>query len=406
MGAPNTVYLFSGNATFPIHLEGEIKLDSYPALPLAIYGDQIKQLFYLDSMLMLDDEQGNTAFIGMIKDIPGSLNYRMHSAGRFFKLRLAPGDTNQEHIVLNDAGLNTLAFCEWNHNNAPKTWFANYILSPFHGKSSFFSETTERGFEHKKLGTSTWVAQNFGNKPMNSEWVEELEVTPPDNLYKKYDTVEIRPYIKNEEGTFYGEIKSIGMLDKIYNYVCIFRGDTPCGSNGDAVGYWTDSETYNNLINFSSDSSVVTGIVLFKDQANTITLEAGWYAYLDPNNINKIYYISHSGEVQMTTICEVVPDHYVTIATLISTSGVYTPVVSLRGVFSGDITVEGDIGIYDGAFLVESYEYRITVPAGSSNAAGEDYYVGRLNRFRIISATALPYTMDGKTLNSVVISNF
>ena len=209
MGAPNTVYLFSGNATFPIHLEGEIKLDSYPALPLAIYGDQTKQLFYLDALLMLDDEQGNTAFIGMIKDHPDSFNYHMHNPLRFFKLRLAPEDMNQEYIVLNDSGLNTRGVCTINRIDSPRVNNVDFGVNIF--KSSYYNQTTSYGLKHRIAGGSnSWVAIERGT--MSPQEVKnerfEFQALP----YKAYDVIQYVTYIINEEGEFTSELQLIALL--------------------------------------------------------------------------------------------------------------------------------------------------------------------------------------------------
>lgn len=365
----------------------------------------IKTTFYLDDVIGFKANVGGVDYHGFWGTvIGGGANEKMHRQNRWLEIYADKSTTERRH-TFNDAGLNTLAFCEWYNNLFPKTNFANYILSPFKGRSAFFNATIGHGFEHRKVGVTDWIAQDFGGRPTKDDWHEDLGVTPED-IYVKGDFIDIRPFIRNEEGYFLGSSKRIQLLAKINSYLIIYRGGAACGENIGPVQIWTDSETYASIILFSSSESVITGLFLFKDQANTIPLDEGWYAYIDSDNINKVYFVSSAGEVKMTYICAVEPDIYLRISYFFDPIGVYTPGVSLYIILSQDVIVSGEIGIYDGPFLVTSYEYSITVIAGDSSARGDNYNVDRNLSFRILSATASPANVDGKQLNPVQISNF
>ncbi|WP_316841304.1 hypothetical protein [Pedobacter gandavensis] len=216
MSAANNAYLFGGTASLPIRIEGEVKLDSYPALFLSEYGDKIKEKFYIDELLVIDDQQGNKAFLGMVKDIPGSLNYRMHATKRQFKQQLVPSDINQPYIVMNDAGLNTLAFTSdvLDYKVQFDVFFAKYSY-----KSAYYVNTSSYGLEYRKnegSGYGPWQLVNQGYIP-EKEVRNEISNTVyfTDNLgLNGGTTVEFRGITVNEEGEFRTESTVVKLTDK------------------------------------------------------------------------------------------------------------------------------------------------------------------------------------------------
>lgn len=199
MSASSNKYLFGGTATLPIHIEGEIKLDSSPALFLPEYGDKIKELFYVDALLVIDDELGNKAFLGMVKDNPESLNYKMHATKRWFKQRLVPSDTNEPYIVMNDAGLNTKGFVFPDMEVLNEAVGEISVKATF--KSSYFNDTTKIAIGWKSGGLKEGVIETDYYMPMGTQ----QSLTRNVNTYTEVPagtTLNVYATITNEEGTY------------------------------------------------------------------------------------------------------------------------------------------------------------------------------------------------------------
>lgn len=205
MAAPNTVYLDAGATRVPIHIEGEIKLDTYPALKLVEYGTSIKELFFLDAWLMVDDGQGKSGFIGIIKDIPGSLNYRMHTLSRWFKVRLEVD--GQRYIAMNDAGLNTLGRV----TDTPLSYPINietFNVNSFTSYAAYYVNGSY-GFE-TSINDGVWKRTQISGQS-----AKETTNTPVINIADYFEWqayVKLRPYHENAEGVFYGAVISTQVL--------------------------------------------------------------------------------------------------------------------------------------------------------------------------------------------------
>lgn len=238
MSAASNVYLFGGAATFPIQIEGEIKMDSYPALFLPEYDEKIKELFYLDAVLVIDDEQGNKAFLGMVKDVPGSLNYQMHNTTRWFKQRLVPADPNQTHIVMNDAGLNTRAFV---HppviTNTRIGTLAGYVKT----KSAYYIHSDEVKWQYSVNGEAWTTPSGIGDLGQRLE--QDIPFNHTD-LFKADDQVYFRAQVTNAEGTFISD-PSILYTMRV-RLVTLANNDSPSRAyqdwnTGERINYYTDS---------------------------------------------------------------------------------------------------------------------------------------------------------------------
>lgn len=238
MSAPSNAYLFGGAATFPIHIEGEIKLDSYPALFLAEYEDKIKETFYLDALLVIDDEQGNKAFLGIVKDIPNSLNYRMHNVARWFKQRLAPGDTNQPYIVMNDGGLNTRALVNPPViTNTRIGTLAGYIKT----KSAYYVYSDQISWQYSVNGQAWTTPAVIGGLGQKLE--QDMPFSHTD-LFKADDQVYFRAQVTNAEGTFVGD-QSILYIMRVRLVLLATNGAASTAyedwNSGERINYYTDS---------------------------------------------------------------------------------------------------------------------------------------------------------------------
>lgn len=295
MSAPSNAYLFGGAATFPIHIEGEIKLDSYPSLFLAEYENKIKETFYLDAFLVIDDEQGNKAFLGLVKDIPGSLNYRMHNVSRWFKQRLAPGDTNQPHIVMNDGGLNTKAFIS---NSLFTTSFANRAKVPIKTVSAYYDNSSRIGYYYRKLGDSTWLEQVI---PNTSRMPSKTDLTAVERLptaFSENTVYQFKFFIENPEGISETIIHPELMLFYVYEGIYRIRPTVCSATVGEAHLYY-DTRTRNAMANLS-ETPVDGELYAYIDEDMTIEPQSGFYVGED----DWTYYYNKGVGFQFKTYCK------------------------------------------------------------------------------------------------------
>lgn len=201
MAAPNTVYLDGGATRVPIHIEGEIKLDAYPALKLVEYGSSTKELFYIDAWLMVEDGQGKGGFLGLVKEVDYQ-NYQMHAKSRWFKSRLEVD--GQRYILMNDAGLNTLAYSgfpsigeiDTTGTNGRDNFAGQVLLSVFY-KSAYYSVSTAYGF-YISVNGKAFTKYSFGSLAQRQQLYYEASTAIPD--LKFGDSCKLDTYILNEEG--------------------------------------------------------------------------------------------------------------------------------------------------------------------------------------------------------------
>ncbi|RAJ28863.1 hypothetical protein [Pedobacter cryoconitis] len=203
MAAPNTVYLDGGATRVPIHIEGEIKLDAYPALKLAEYGNTIKDLFYIDAWIMVDDGLGKSGFVGIVKDIPDSQNYKMHAAPRVFKARLEDAN-GQRFIVMNDSGLNTLPYVGVPSVGEPDTTgtngqdnFAGQVFLSVNYRSSYYTITNDYGF-YLSVNNGDFTKHPISSLPAKQQILYNGATSIPELKFGDYGV--LRAYARNEEG--------------------------------------------------------------------------------------------------------------------------------------------------------------------------------------------------------------
>ncbi|MBB5624272.1 hypothetical protein HDE69_005371 [Pedobacter cryoconitis] len=202
MAAPNTVYLDGGATRVPIHIEGEIKLDAYPALKLVEYGSSIKELFFLDAWLMVEDGQGKSGFIGLVKEDSYDDHKMQHAKSRWFKARLEVD--GQRYIMLNDAGLNTLAYyggpsigeIDRTGTNGQDYFAGQVFLSVFY-RSAYYAATIDYGF-YASVNGKAFVKYSMGTLAQRQELYYEASTPIPD--LKFGDSFKVDVYILNEEG--------------------------------------------------------------------------------------------------------------------------------------------------------------------------------------------------------------
>ncbi|MBB2149181.1 hypothetical protein [Pedobacter gandavensis] len=174
MAAPSTAYLFGGTATFPMHIEGEIKLDCYPALFLAEHGNYIKQRFFLDALLVIDNEQGDKAFLGLIEY--ASANWFMHSKPRLSKGMLAK-DESTKYAILNDAGLNTFGLPQFVSREGSAVNYIEFtvaLLQPWYGTVTSFEIEFWAGGSRV-----TSITMDLANFIPNYDFGDSLEAYSP-----------------------------------------------------------------------------------------------------------------------------------------------------------------------------------------------------------------------------------
>jgi len=276
MAAPSNAYLFNG-ARMPLHIEGQIKIDNYIALLLAEYGNQVKQLFFLDGMLRLTDVNGNTGFVGIVKDSgfsQGYTPYKMHAPARFSKGRLQLDGLT--YFILNDAGLNTYAqvYAEENNNS-----FNNVIVT-ITLQQSYYNTTTDYYVQwrvNRNNVWSDWLVVRATNTPaLAPRTTSFVNISIGTVGESRGMEVQVRPYITNEEGTQAGELISlITTLKRVY----MKRFD----NRADAAHYSGPLDYY--YIN--APVLVTQQTVIYKTgngtQSTTNQADDGWYART-PNN--------------------------------------------------------------------------------------------------------------------------
>jgi hypothetical protein len=281
MAAPSNVYLLNGVAV-PIHQVGVVKDNCYPALKLSEYAGNILSLFYLDGICVVKDQNGNEGFLGIIRNIPSSVNYRMHALNRFSRGRVTPA-SNIKHIILNDAGLNTMSTATWIRNDKNS---ADNIQCVIDVKAAYYLPT---------ISVSFFMTQV--NDPMVYDMSDVATITPQNTTqrhtvqiafggdFEQRQIINMWMKVRNAEGEFQTEpvqfeitsaVNSMSFTKDGVEYVVYFR-----------------KESYDGFNNIPENSATVQpGIAVrgYTDDAFTHTLPAGYYT-----TGNRIYQVDAAG---------------------------------------------------------------------------------------------------------------
>ena len=207
MAAPSTVY--SSNVLKVQQGSGTPAVLALLPLSLTEYGDDVdtRYLFYLDAVKHFVDAGGKTIMHGLV--LNSGQNYLMHAPARLGRGRY--NKDGQTYIMLNDGGLNTLAYISV---QVPIVKWANYTKIIMSLKSSYYSSTSEYGVYYRVQGTSEWIKNQAG-------YVLDAKLSKNDMrlITGAADhagvTIEFKGYAINEEGEFQSSVYSFVTDDAI-----------------------------------------------------------------------------------------------------------------------------------------------------------------------------------------------
>lgn len=160
--------------------------------------ENIKDLFYLDGMYDLRENGTVVGFVGYV--LKGGANAEFHNLDtRRSGAVLMKGA--QENILLNDAGLNTLAEVQY---VSPLSLFANVIVLDITVKSSFYAMTDSSQWKLTKGGTPLML-YGLGAVPARSSRTFRVGYydasSNPTEQVSQGDTLNVNVTAVNDEGT-------------------------------------------------------------------------------------------------------------------------------------------------------------------------------------------------------------
>lgn len=238
----------------------------------------ILDIFKLDGLVRVAQD-ADTGFIGYVD--AGSVNESYHNANRVGVLRLNKDGITKK--VFNDGGLNRMgeAFLGVN-TNEPK--WANWINFAYQVRSAFYNTTTDVGFSYR-INSGTWADVSFNTElPEVKELVNavypQINLTP---TLEVGDTVGLRVYITNEEGTTYSTEYSFTATELLAIPTGANLYDAPDGDIIGAVTLYMLASTETALESVS-DVDTATGLYVFLSEyfttenptAGDIAAD-GWY---------------------------------------------------------------------------------------------------------------------------------
>lgn len=211
MSAPSNSYHNNGNTKLPISKGSQE--NTLVAIYTADYNTNslVKNTFYLDVIFRPEKKVSGAlqgTFIGGV--IVGGANEIMHNPARFSKQRL--GKTTGTVVkICNDAGLNTLGITVGKPVPSSKV-FTN-VQIPITYKSAFYVNTDISGWQFRIWNSTTnnWEGWsdggNLGTALQNTQYSFTASVVFSDvSTDLKTHGFQVRPYITNVEGTYYGQI--------------------------------------------------------------------------------------------------------------------------------------------------------------------------------------------------------
>ena len=331
MGAPISVYKSNSLKTMDVDNISDVTM---LMSPLQTDKSTMMSRFYLDGLFSVNLSDGTDGVIGYCQI--GSANYHMHSGSRRGNLRIYDGG---DCLLFNDAGLNTLAY---GSISQILTTHANHIKVITTFSSSFYSGSTERGYQVKGNDNIwyTHVSENTTIPPQGVITTTDIVNT----VFETAQTIAIRPYIINEEGTHYGAVQSFFGTDPIVSLDAQMRG-TPCTAGTNMSFYMRKEEAsrLDSLTNTGQNS----GIFGYLDDQLTQPLLSGYYAIgSNPLSVTNgmfthwVYCAPPVAQKDLTIYVEQVMDEYENVS--------YTASATLNNGFRDfPVTISGEIGAYN-----------------------------------------------------------
>lgn len=192
MAAPTTAYnnlalnAISTNSISTTHLFGKLNVDKATHLAR----------FYLDEIMANIDGSGVKGYAGICN--VGSDNYNMHSAAR--RGCVASGAAAGNGLIFKDGGLNTLAKSVALTNLNAR--IANVQLSQS-VISAWYLQTDTIGIQYKNTSDvwTNWLT--FAGTQAEATTATKTITGDEFDGYVAGDTIEVRAYVTNDEGTYY-----------------------------------------------------------------------------------------------------------------------------------------------------------------------------------------------------------
>ncbi|WP_158798092.1 hypothetical protein [Pedobacter sp. L105] len=291
----------------------------------------LKARFYLDYLLPT-----NTGWIGM--NLLNSYNYNHHSTARIGAINMYYNGYLKSYL---DGGLNTLPDAVL---NTIFTRYSNYVRVGTTLKASYFDGGSyARGYQFSVNGgayinfnaASTAVAAN------TSVTVQDIcAVAATTN-----DSVLVRPYFSNSEGTYYGAAVQFYAAEAIY-YGSMWKVTAACDNAGTAVTVFITQSDYDAITSLTS-TATASGIYGYLDDTFSTPLTAGTYK-ISPGD-SKAYVVASGGMfVQMLQCTVATPTNLTILCTSRTTGGVtyYDVTVNKRSDYAVAVTIKGSIAAY------------------------------------------------------------
>lgn len=373
----------------------------------------LKSRFYLD-FLLNTERNGVAGFVGGCTI--GSNNYAMHNTARHWTGR-GRGPAGQMIQWFNDAGLNTLGLAV--RTGLPVVNYANYFIVPSTYTSAWYINTTRIGYQVRLQGATSWItATTIGPIaiPQQQVLTKNLNFFLIGNLYNQGDRVDIRPFIENAEGTYYGAIYNFEVGKNLENWPAEYRGTSLiCEDSEDQRTLLMMDDVLPWLQTFKTMSDVPTGRYLYGSINETtgalVPAQAGWYQGLVLAEQHRLVRVSATGEVRETYLCSAVVTEPL-IASVVPSFGMdetFKVMVSVNKdpLFTSAITVSGQVQeLNSGNGLVRGIPYTLTIPANATGGESELFsLLDPSNKFRLDTATASPAIVNGVNTNPVKINN-
>lgn len=374
----------------------------------------LKTRYYLDFVRGVSeyDSNGNeitsrSGFIGGC--VVGSDNYYMHNQNRIWSVG---GFTQSNEVLFNDAGKNTLGFGEW--TTSPMVAYANYIIIPSHFLSAWHVNSTRIGYQVRKLGDTNWITPQLDGTPttlaQRQSLTKNVAVSIFGNPFNEGDQVQVRAIVQNAEGTYYSSILQVTVGKNINFYSAEFRGASSSCNPGTPVDVIMDDATREWLKTFTQTGDVSTSRYIYSSINPTTgaltPAPQGWYWGLVVGNLRRLIRINTNGEIRQSFLCpEEITEVLIVSFTRVFGSGddyVATVTVNRSTAFTVPITITGQIQEMNGASVMRSFNYTISLAANAMTADSTPFSKQQAGyKFRFATATASPTSADGVNTNPV-----
>ena len=231
---------------------------------------KILEIFKLSGFLRVTNTSEDL-FVGYVNS--GSSEASYHNSNRFGKMQLSDGVNNK--ILLNDGGLNTLAYAE-NGNNTNEPKWVNWINIAYIVTTAYYLNSTGFGYSYK-IGSGSWVDVNSGltflsAKESITNKFKQINLSPS---LVTGDIVYFKIWISNAEGTKTSAPFSITAGPSLAIPTGANKYSTPNGiTTGTETLYMLS--TTESALNSVSLSNEDTGLYLYKSEYfNTTTPSTG-----------------------------------------------------------------------------------------------------------------------------------